>query len=73
MNKTADARKYNKKTYRTFLLRIQAGSPLDDRLGEYLACGETSVNFLANKLLCEYFDVPLHHKWYETREVKRLM
>jgi len=73
MNKTNHARKYNKKAYKAYTVRVRVDSPLEDRLEEYLATGETSVNFLVNKLLCEYFDVPLHHKWYNMREVTRLV
>jgi len=73
MNKTAKKREYNKKTYKTYLVRVRVNSDLEDRLGEYLASGETSVNFLVNQLLCEYFDVPLPHRWYETREVRKMV
>jgi len=73
MTKTERNQKYNKETYKTYIIRVRGDSALESRLEEYLANGETSVNFLVNQLLCEHFDVPLHHKWYETRKVTRLI
>ena len=65
--------KYNKETYKTYMVRVRGDSALEGCIREYLASGETSVNFLVNQLLCEYFDVPLHHKWYEQRKITQLI
>ena len=70
MPKTEQAKRYNRKSYKSYTIRVRVDSPLEDRLEEYLSWGETSVNFLVNQLLCEYFEVPLHHKWYHRREFK---
>jgi len=66
--RTAQKRRFNKKTYVTYLFRVRAESDLADRLGGYSASGETSVNFLITDLLCAYFGVELPHKHYDEIE-----
>jgi len=59
--------KYNASAYKRFTFRVRSGTPLAEKLEDYLVNGEYSINFLITKLLCEHFDVKLPHKFYEHR------
>ena len=50
---------YNKKAYVSYLYRVRADSVLADRLGAFATEGDTSVNFLITKALCEYMGLQL--------------
>ena len=69
---TARKRGYNKREYKSHLIRIRNDSDLAKCVEKHVERGEVSLNFLVNKLLCEHFNVPLPHKWYETREIEMI-
>ena len=64
--------RYNAATYRGHMYRVRKGCELDDRLGEYIADGQ-SVNWLITELLCQYFDVPMPHRYRFVRHVSPLV
>ena len=72
-NDSKRVQKYNSDTYKHFTFRVRSDTPLADKLEEYLADGEYSINFLITKLLCEHFEVKLPHKYYEHKEYSPLV
>ena len=61
-NRTEEKRKYNAKTYTSFLFRYRTDSELAEALGEFMAARDISLNMLLTQLLCEHFKVQLPQK-----------
>jgi len=73
-----DATKEGKKrhclhTYKQVNFRIRRDSELYKAVTEYLNDGETSLNLLVTRALCEYLKCKLPHRQYTTYKRKRII
>jgi len=53
---TRSKQKYNTANYTRYVLRIRKDSYLDERIKEFMAPKDTSLNYLVTKLLTEHFE-----------------
>jgi predicted HicB family RNase H-like nuclease len=73
MKTTAYKRKFNRVTYKSYLLRVRRKSDLNALLEAHAAQGETSVNFLVTELLCSHFGCKLPHREYLRTKRERII
>jgi predicted HicB family RNase H-like nuclease len=65
-------REHTKRRYKQFNFRIRRESELYDAVTEFLAEGDTSLNFLITKALCAYLGVKIPHREYDTYTRQRI-
>ena len=73
-----DARTRNKalhckRVYKQMNFRVRRQSALYERMEAYLSEGETSLNLLITRALCEYLKCELPHRQYSTYTRHRII
>ena len=70
---THGKRKYNAKSYKSFILRVRRDSALLRHMEKYAETAEVSISFLLTRLLCDYFGCGFPHRRYVRRRIIRVI